>query len=123
MSGTYLHNFTTPLIDTGATAKTFTTGPLTYSLIGLPSTGLSLLFQKSNGYYELIIWNNVEDWNFSAGTEITIPPTNVTVTFSATQATINTYDPTVSSSPIATNSNTNSVVIALRDYPMIVEAI
>jgi serralysin len=59
LSGTYIHN-------TGATAKTFTTGSLTYALNGLPSTGKSLLFQKSNGHYELIIWNNVTNWNSSA---------------------------------------------------------
>jgi trimeric autotransporter adhesin len=123
LSATYMHNFTTPLKDAGATAKTFATGSLTYALNGLPSTGKSLLFQKSNGHYELIIWNNVTNWNSSAGSPITIGPTNVTVIFGATQTTINTYNPTVGSTPIATASSTTSVVIALADYPIIVEAI
>jgi hypothetical protein len=108
-------------MDTAPNAKTFATGGLTYTISGLPSPGKSLLFQKSNGKYEVIVWNNVENWNNGAGTPITIGATNVTVTFPTT-STINTYDPTFSSSPQATVTGT-SAVIALKDYPMIVEAV
>jgi hypothetical protein len=61
-SATYIHNFTT-LKDTGGAAKTFTPSSLAYTLGGLPSTAKSLLFQKSNGNFELVIWNNVTNWN------------------------------------------------------------
>jgi hypothetical protein len=122
-SGTYLHNFTTPLKDTGTTAKTFIPGSLAFSFGGLPTSGKSLLFQKSNGNFELIIWNNVEDWNFAAGKPTTITPTNVTVTFSSIQAQVNVYNTIQGSTPISETSNTSSVVIGLADYPMVVEIV
>jgi hypothetical protein len=121
ISGTYLHNFTTPLQDMGATAKTFAPGSLAYALSGLPTTGKSLLFQKSNGNFELIIWNNIEDWNFAAGTPIAIAPTTVTVGFSVGATAVKTYDPTSGTAPIASQSGTKSVNISLKDYPLIVE--
>jgi hypothetical protein len=123
VSGTYVHNFTTPLKDTEANAGTFTPGALGYSLSGLPATGKSLLFQKSNGDYDLVIWNNVTNWDFSAGTPITILPTNVDITFGSTQGVLNVYDPVVSSTPILMVSNTNTVSVVLKDYPIVVEAL
>jgi hypothetical protein len=121
LSGTYLHNFTTALKDPGSTAFTFTPGPLTYSLSGLPANGQSLLFQESNGVYDLIIWNNVANWTFAAGTPIITAPTNVTVNFNTAQPRIKIHDPTVSSIFTTQIFNTNSVTIALTDYPMIVK--
>jgi hypothetical protein len=60
-------------------------------------------------------------WNFSARTPITISPTNVGITFGSTPGVLNVYDPVVSSTPILTVSTTNTVTVALKDYPMIVE--
>jgi hypothetical protein len=120
LAGTYLHNFITPLQDAGSTAATFTTGTLNYVLSGLPGTGNSAMFQKSNGLYELVIWNNVTNWNFTTGVPIVISPTNVTVTFPSSQSVINVYDPLVSATP-SPAFNTASVIVALRDYPLIVE--
>jgi hypothetical protein len=74
----------------------------------LPSTGHSRLFQKSNGHYELIVWNNVTNWNFSAGTPINISATNVTMVLSTSATTINVYDPTIQSTPISTTSGTSA---------------
>ena len=123
VSGAYLHNFTTPLNDPGTTAKTFTPGSLAYALSGLPTTGKSLLFQKPDGNFELVIWNNIEDWNFAAGRPIAISRTAVTVTFAATEKTVNTYDPTSRTTPIASKSGATSVNVSLADYPLIVEII
>jgi hypothetical protein len=120
--GTYMHNFTTPLKDAGANAKTFTTGSLSYTLTGLPSTGQALLFEKSNGHYEIIIWNNVSNWNFSAGTPIAVAPTNVTLTLGTAATTLNVYDPTVQATPCIIGSGT-TITAGLADYPMILEVI
>ncbi|PNE12831.1 MAG: hypothetical protein CR217_00970 [Beijerinckiaceae bacterium] len=75
----------------------------------------SLLFQKSNGVFELIIWNNVTNWNFAAGTPIAISPTNVGITFGSTQGVLNVYDPIAKSGPALTVSTTNTVTIALKE--------
>jgi hypothetical protein len=122
-SATYIHNFTTVLKDTGAAAKTFTTGPLNYALNGLPSTAKSLLFEKSNGTFELVIWNNVTNWNKASGTPIAVNPTTVAVNFGGPHGTVNVYDPTSGTAAVATASNANAMNISLADYPIVVEAI
>jgi hypothetical protein len=53
-AATYLHNLTTFLADTAS----FTPGSLNYSISGEPSTVHDLLLQKSNGHFELIIWDD-----------------------------------------------------------------
>jgi hypothetical protein len=40
-----------------------------------------------------------------------------------TQGVVNVYDPVVSSTPILTVLNTNSVSVVLNDYPIVVEAL
>jgi hypothetical protein len=120
-SGVYLHNLTTILNDSGATKATFTPTAANFTLSGMPATAQSQLFEKSNGAFEIVIWNKVSSWNFTAGAPITVAPTTVTVNFSVSQSVVNTYDPTVQATPIATANNVGSVNVALRDYPMIVE--
>ena len=53
-AATAIHNMTTILADTGTLAQP---GQLNYSVVGLPSSGHTLLLQKSNGKFELVIWN------------------------------------------------------------------
>jgi hypothetical protein len=118
-SAVWLHNYTTIMNDPGATAKTFATGSLAYTLSGLPTTGRSMLFEKSNGTYELILWNNVTSWNLAAGTPITTNPTPVVVTFAAS-GTMNIYDPTVGISNISTIHGL-STTAQLSDGPLVVE--
>jgi hypothetical protein len=122
-SATYIHNFTSVLQDAGATAKTFTPGSLNYTLSGLPSTAKSLLFEKSNGTFEIVIWNNVTNWNIAAGTPISIGPTTVSVNFGVSHSTINIYDPTGSTTPIANANGSSAINVSLRDYPIVVEVI
>jgi hypothetical protein len=122
-SATYIHNFTTALKDAGATAKTFPTSLLNYTLSGLPSTAKALLFQKSTGAFEIVIWNNVTNWNKGAGTPIAISPTPVSVNFPAAHGTVNVYDPTSGAAAIATAANANAMNVSLKDYPIVVEVI
>ena len=55
--GTAIHNLTTLLADTGATAATFTPGSLGYTLSGTTASDNALLMQKSDGSYWLSLWN------------------------------------------------------------------
>ena len=87
----------------------------------MPSTAMSLLLQKSNGQFELVIWNNVQNWNKSAGTPITVGPTNVTVTFGAAASQVEVYDTASGATPIQTLTNATSVSVPLKDYAIVVE--
>jgi len=123
VSAQYIHNFTTALLDTGATAKTFPTSLLSYSLSGLPSTAKALLFEKSTGVFEIVIWNNVTNWNIGAGTPIAIAPTSVTVNFPVAHGTLNVYDPTSGTAAIKTAGGVNAIAANLADYPIVIEVI
>ena len=120
-AATYMHNLSVPISDTAANARTFSPQYLSYALGGMPSTATSLLLQKSNGQFELVIWNNVTNWNVSTGTPTAINPTNVTVNLGTSATSVNVYDITSGTTPISTLKNTNSVTVPLRDYAMVIE--
>jgi hypothetical protein len=60
--------------------NSFSGTPLDYS-VAAPSTVKHLLTQKSDGYY-LLLWNEVQNWNYSNATENTFAPVSVTLTTS-----------------------------------------
>jgi hypothetical protein len=78
----------------------------------MPSTGYSLLLQKSNGTYELVVWGEA----FASQTV-----TRVTVNLGKTFSTVKVYDVTGGTSPASTFSNANSVVVNISDHPIILE--
>ena len=122
-TATYLHNLSVPIADTASNAHTFTPGSLGYTFSGLPSTGASMLLQKSNGIFELVVWNNINNWDWNSNTPITINPTNVTVNLSTVASSIKVYDITSGTTPVQTLMNTNTFTFPLRDYAMVVEIV
>lgn len=107
ISGTYLHNFTTILADTGAIDSP---GHLIYSIPGRPATVHDLLLQKSNGAFELVVWGE----NASGSSTVSV---NLGTTF----ATVNIYDPVQGTTPTQTLTDVSSVQLSLSDHPLILE--
>jgi hypothetical protein len=68
--------------------------------------------QKSNGTYELAVW---DDRPTSEGSD------NVTINLGNSFSTVNVYDVTSGTTPISTLNNTVSVPLNLTDHAMIVE--
>ena len=120
-AATAIHNLTTILADNGAGSSTFTTTPLNYSVAGLPSTGNNMLMEKSNGAYDIVVWNEPQIWNESTGTEITAPTVNVNVQLGKTYSDVEVFDPLVGSTPIQTLTHVSSVQLGITDHPLIVE--
>jgi hypothetical protein len=120
-AATAIHDLTTILADTGTNASTFTTTPIAYSVTGLPTTGSSMLIQKSNGASDIVVWNEPAIWNESTGTETTAATQNVTVQLGATYQKVEVFDPLSSATPIKTLTNVSSVALGLTDHPLIVE--
>jgi len=106
-SGTYLHNLTTILADSGSGAP----GSLPYSIANQPSTVHDLLLQKGNGTFELVVWNERP----GGGSD------PVAVELGGTHATVKVYDPTMGTSPVQTFSNVHAVEMILTDHPVIIE--
>lgn len=101
----YLHNLTTILADTGGTPKP---GQLNYSIPEQRPTVHELLLQKSDGTFELVIWN-----------ERLEGPDEVTVGLGGTCA-VKIYDPTLGTAPVETRAAVDSLTLHLTDHPLVV---
>ena len=106
-SGTYLHNLTTILADSASR----TPGLLNYVIANSPPTVHDLLMQKSDGTFELAVWNERP----SGGSD------SVTVNLGRVRASVKAYDPTMGTSPTQTLANVNSVQLTLSDHPIVLE--
>src|SRR5262249_59528042 len=106
-SGTYLHNMTTILAAPGTKAP----AQPDYSISNPPPTVHDLLMQKSNGSFDLAVWNEKP----SGGMD------NVTVSFATAHPTVDVYDPTVGTTPTQSLTNVTSVMLTLSDHPVILE--
>ncbi|HEX3717909.1 MAG TPA: hypothetical protein VH595_08070 [Verrucomicrobiae bacterium] len=103
----YLHNMTAILADTGD----FTPGKLDYTVANQPATAHDLLLQKSNGTFDLAVW----DERIGGTTD------KVDVTFGKTFGMAKLYDPTKGAAEIQTLTNTSTISLTLSDHPVIVE--
>jgi hypothetical protein len=106
-SGEYLHNLTTILADAGSGSP----GRLDYSIAAAPATVHDLLLQKSDGSFELSVWNERP----AGGSD------EVTVSLGKARAAVKVYDPTIGTAPTTTLSNVATVVLTLSDHPNIIE--
>ncbi len=117
---TAIHNLTTLLQDSGATATTFQPTALNYSISGLNSTGNSMVMERSDGTYVIAVWAEPPIWNNSTNTEINAPSQSVTVTLPQSYASVQVFDPLTSATAISSATNSNSVTIAVTDHPILI---
>ncbi len=103
----YLHNLTTILADTLLAAKPAT---LRYEIINQPVTVHDILLQKSNGKFELVIW----DERVSGNDEVEI-------NFGNKKKMIKMYDTTIGTDAVQTLQNENQVKLTLNNHAVIIE--
>jgi hypothetical protein len=106
LAATYIHNLTTLLADNTSNAP----GSVNYSIPGEPATVHDLLLQKSDGSFDLVVWDER-----ATGTD------NVTVNLGAAYSSVAVYDPTIGTSVQQQLSNVNQVSLSLGDHPLIVQ--
>lgn len=104
-----IHNLTTILADTGATAKSFTQSALGYTLVGQQTGDSVVVMENSTGGYYVAIWNENEAVTHT-----------VKVLFSGTVPTVSIYDPTVQATPTSTASSATSATLTVQTYPTFV---
>ena len=120
-TATAIRNLIDILGDDAGNATSFTTQALDYTLSGMPSTGRSMLFQESNGKYDIVVWAEPDIWNEKSRSAIAAPSSSVTVSLAGTAGVVNVYDPLKGGTPIATYSNTGKITLGISDHPLIVE--
>ncbi|MGI4799357.1 MAG: carbohydrate-binding domain-containing protein, partial [Janthinobacterium lividum] len=120
-AATAIHNLTTLLADPGTNASTFKTGALAYSISGLPASGNSLLLEKSNGAYDVVVWAEPVLWNVSSSSETAATARSVTVSFTSAHSEVKVFDPLAGTAAILEQSNSTSVTVSVTDHPLIIE--
>lgn len=121
LAATAIHDLTTILADTGATASTFQPGSLNYSVTNLPATGSSMLLEKSNGAFDLVVWAEPTIWDSVNHVAIAAPTVQTTVALGAVFAEVRVYDPLSGTDPISILHNVSQVTVGLTDHPLIIE--
>ena len=116
---TAIHNLTAILADPGGQAGSFATHGLDYTLSGLPAGAHSLLAEKSNGTYELLVWAEPGIWDEAADRPIAAARAEVTVRLGGS-AWMAIYDPLVSANPLASATG-SSIAVSVSDHVMVVE--
>ncbi|HTR34915.1 MAG TPA: hypothetical protein VMH80_03365 [Bryobacteraceae bacterium] len=120
-AATAIHNLTAILKDSGGAASSFTPGSLNYSISNLPSTANSMLMEKSDGTFDLTVWDEQTIWNEASQSEISVGTQNATVNLGATYNTVKVFDPLAGTTAIQTLSNVSQVQLGLTDHPLIIE--
>ena len=138
LAATAIHNFMSLLDDAGAARDAFTPGSLSYSLSGMPASGVNtddgswvsggndLLMQRSDGTFVLALWNEQKAWHWdwrnpSDYHPISVPPVPVTLHLLQSSQSIQVFDPLASSTtPNATFANAKDVSLSLPDHPILI---
>ena len=106
-SAIYLHNLTTILADK---SSKFNLRNMPFQITNQPETVHTLLLQKSNGKFELVVWG--EKANGSEEVEIKL---------SKTYPFVKIYDPTKGTEAVQVLKNTGSVKLTTSDHPFVIE--
>jgi hypothetical protein len=109
------------LRDTGRNARSFTPTALQYSVHGLSANGGTLLFQKSSGAFNLVVWDEPDIWNEATNRPIPASSKRVTVQLGSMFDRVKVYDPLIKTAPIAQMSNVGVVPVLVKDHPLVIE--
>jgi hypothetical protein len=113
---TALANFIGVLKDDG---DGFEPGSLSYSIGAVPSTVHRALFQKSNGRYFLVLWNEVASFNRHSHVLLSPAPVRTTLSLGSNPKAVVLHQPSIGKSWSTYASK--SVAIEIPDHPLIVE--
>jgi hypothetical protein len=116
---TALHNLTQILA--GGQAG-LVPGGLSFSISGADATAHSLLLQKANSQFDLVLWDEQPLWNSTTHREIAPLVHSEAIRFARLMSSVAVYDPMQGTAPIAVYHDVASVVLAVGSDPLIVEA-
>jgi hypothetical protein len=109
LAATYIHNLTTILADK---PLSFSPGFLNYTIKDASPTVHDLLLQKSNGKFELVVWDEKVK-----GTD------TVTIELGRPHSLVNIFDITAGVAPIETLTDVDKLPLTLSDHAMIIELV
>ena len=113
-SATALHNLTTILADSGPPRE----GTLEYSLTDMPKEVHSLAMQRSDGGFDLVLWDERPIWN---GADIQPEPAMVNIAFKHALSQVLVYKPLGGVDPVHRLSGTSSMSLELSGEPLVLK--
>ena len=117
-AATAIGNLTHLLADDGT--GTVLPGSLNYALSGLPTGASSMLLEKSDGTFELILWDGRATL-YDGNGPVTPPSSTVMVTLGDVASAIQVYDPVSGMDAIQSLANSNSVSVQLSADPIVLQ--
>lgn len=120
-AATEISNLVKLLSDTD-TAAAQPASMLGYSVSGLPATASSMLLQKADGTFNLVVWNGGATI-YDGAKNVDPPVSAITVTFSNTQRNVSIYDPVGGLAALQSLSNARSVTFGLSKDPIVVSIV
>jgi serralysin len=100
---------------------TFTPGSLNYSLSGVPASVHSLLLQKSNGRFYLVLWNEVKNWDSVTGKPVFPANISATLTINQSVSQVKTFLPLTNGETATATVSSSTLQLSIPDHPLIVE--
>lgn len=102
-------------------AKGFTPGKLDYKLSGDTEDVNHTLLQKSNGEFNLILWQDALSYDTKAKKDISVPDNKVTLELSQPFKSAKSYLPLNSTKATGSYSNTKSIDLEVSDHPLVLQ--
>jgi hypothetical protein len=81
----------------------------------------NLLLQKSNGTYDLVLWQEIPSYDIQRHVDIDNPTVAAMLTLGRQAQSITVYQPVTQSGPVHTWNNVKSVQLEIPDHPLVVE--
>lgn len=113
-----IRNFISIIDDRNAT---FTPSTLNYRLIGNTADIETLLLQKGNGTFDLLVWQAKSCWDRNRNVELKNPNRDLVLKLPRNVRSARVYLPLQSASPIQSLRSTSSISLSVPDHIMIVE--
>jgi hypothetical protein len=99
----------------------FTPGSLNYSLSGAPASVHSLLLQKSNGKFYLVLWNEVKNWDSVRGKPVFPATVPATLKINQEVRQLRTFLPLTRGTRVTATVSSSTLELSIPDQPLLVE--
>jgi hypothetical protein len=94
---------------------------LAYSIDPQSSQVHHLLLQKSDGEFDLILWQETPSYDYRDQRDIPVSPQDVTLTLSRKAHSIRTYEPAAKAEPLEVYSDVARVSLRVPDDPLVIQ--
>ena len=80
-----------------------------------------LLLQKTNGVYDLVLWQELPSYDLQQHSDIGNPDVSVTLQLSAQARSVLAYEPVKQAAPLHSWKDVRNVPLAIPDHPLVLE--